>query len=176
MIRRNDLAFVGGLIFAFSAYHGVRGLGHLSLATVQWLPLSLVLLINFWHTPSPRRGVAAGLGLALTALASPYYLAYFLLPIGIVGAAYVAIYRRAELRRPELWRDAAIMIVVGGALATPFYLDYLRSSPEQVDAAQKAAAGVSVYSADLASWLLPARENPVWQNVTRSFYSRFLSR
>ena len=175
VIRRNDLAFVGGLIFAFSAYHGVRGLGHLSLATVQWLPLALLLLINFWQHPSPRRAVAAGVGTALAALASPYYLAYFLLPVGIVGATYVAVYRRTELRRPELWRNAAIMILVGGALAAPFYWDYLRSSPEQVDAAQKAAAGVSVYSADLASWLLPARENPIWQNVTRSFYRRFFS-
>ena len=53
VIRRNDLAFVGGLIFAFSAYHGVRGLGHLSLATAQWLPLSLCCSSTS-GTPRPR--------------------------------------------------------------------------------------------------------------------------
>ena len=175
VVKRSDLAFVGGLIFAFSAYHGMRGLGHLSLATIQWLPLSLVLLINFWRIPSPRRGVAAGLGLGLTALASPYYLAYFLLPTGIIGAAYAAIYRRAALRRPELWRSAVIMVIVGGALAAPFYLNYLRSSSEQLNAAQKASLSVSVYAADLASWLLLARDNPVWHSITRSLYSRFFA-
>lgn len=175
VLGRSDLAFVGGLIFAFSAYHGVRGLGHLSLATTQWLPLSLVLLINFWRSPSARRGAAAGVGAALAALASPYYLAYFLLPVGIVGAAYAALYRRAALRRPGFWRGAAVMAAAGGIVTAPFYLDYLRSSPELVDAAQKAAQGVSIYSADLASWLLPARENPAWRAVTGAIYRRYFT-
>jgi len=64
------------------------------------------------------------------------------------------------------------MVIVGGALAAPFYLNYLRSSSEQLNAAQKAFLSVSVYAADLAPWLLPARDNPVWHSITRSLYSR----
>jgi hypothetical protein len=89
--------------------------------------------------------------------------------------AYAALCRRAALRRPALWRGVAMMILVGGVIAAPFYLDYLRSSPDQVAAAQKAAQAVSVYSADLISWLLPARENPLWRNITDSLYDRFFA-
>jgi len=41
-VKQPLLAFVAGAIFAFNAYHSVRSLGHLSLASTQWLPLALL--------------------------------------------------------------------------------------------------------------------------------------
>jgi hypothetical protein len=63
----------------FAAIGGARYLGHLSLLTTQWMPLALLLAIQAWRRPSWSKGVAAGVGVGLVLLSSPYYLGLFIL-------------------------------------------------------------------------------------------------
>ena len=101
IVRRSDLAFVGGIIFGFCSYRWVRGFGHLSLLTTQWMPLAVLLVLNLARRPSISRGIAAGIGVSLVALSSPYYSAYFLLPLGLVGLVYLLTARQdSSERRP----------------------------------------------------------------------------
>lgn len=171
VVGRRDLAFVGGLIFAFSTYHAIRSLHHLSLATTQWLPLSLALLIGWWHKPSWNRALAAGIGIALVALSSPYYVAYFLLPVALVGGAYIVLWQRGSLRRGQIWKTGIGAGLAAALLTAPFYIDYLQSPADLALAAERAAAASYIYTADVLSWLLPASDNPLWQNLTASIYA-----
>jgi len=176
LVKQPLLAFVAGAIFAFNAYHSVRSLGHLSLASTQWLPLALLLLIQAWYKPSIRRGMAAGIGVALAMLASPYYAAYFVFPVIGCFAVYVFLTRRFSLlARPGVGSAALAGLVTTGALILPFYVDYLSSTPELRQAAQVAAKSVFVYVADLLSWILPPRNNPIWQSITAGLYDKFTS-
>lgn len=171
-LGRRDLAFVAGLIYSFSAYHGMRGLHHLSLATIQWLPLALAAAISCWRKPGPRRAVAAGVTAALVALSSPYYAAYFLLPAALAGSVYVALWRRQALRRPALWRAAALALSSALLLALPFYATLVLTEPDVQQAARQAAAAASVYAADVLSWLLPPRDNPLWRPLLAPIYAK----
>jgi hypothetical protein len=173
IVRRRDLAFVGGLIFAFCAYRGVRGVGHLSLLTTQWMPLCLLLLINCWRRPTILRGLVAGLGVALVALSSPYYVAYFLLPVALVGGLYVLIWRRPLLRRPSLWSAALAAVLTAGIIAFPFYVSFLDVDPEMTQVARNLGDSAYQYGADLLSWFLPSGEHPLWGRYTEGIYGQF---
>ncbi len=168
---RRDLAFVGGVIFAFCAYRGVRSLGHLSLLTTQWMPLSLLLLHEWRRRPTYSRGASAGLGLSLVALSSPYYVGYFLVPLAVVGAVYVLVWDRAALLAEA--RSAVLIAATVVALCAPFYHTGLRVSGEMRDAVRIEAASANVYVADLLSWVLPAGEHPFWGRYTLATYDRF---
>jgi hypothetical protein len=173
IVGRRDLAFVGGLIFAFCAYRGVRGLGHLSLLTTQWMPLCLLLLINCWRRPTILRGLVAGLGVGLVALSSPYYAAYFLLPVALVGSLYVLIWRRSLLMRPSLWSAALVAVLAAGVTAFPFYASFLDVDPEMTEVARSLGDSAYEYGADLLSWLLPSAQHPLWGRYTHGAYSQF---
>lgn len=166
------LAFLGGLIFAFCAYRGMHSLYHLSLATTQWMPLSLALAIGLWRKPTVRRAAAAGVAIGLVALASPYYVAYFLLPAGCVGLLYLILTRRSAITRQHIGL-AVLALAISGAMIAPFYINFLAAPEDVKEAARAASASVYVYTADVLSWLLPPRNNPLWHNVTAGIYERF---
>ena len=173
VLRRRDLAFIAGLIYSFSAYHAMRSLHHLSLATIQWLPLALVTALNCWRKPTLRRAVAAGVTTALVALSSPYYVAYFLLPVAIAAGWYAVLWRRPALGRPAVWRAAAIASLTALVIVAPFYISLLTAAPDVQQAAREAAASVNIYTADVLSWLLPPRHNPLWQAPLAATYAEF---
>lgn len=173
IVQRRDLAFVGGLVFAFCAYRGVRGLGHLSLLTTQWMPLALLLLIRAWRRPTVLRGIGAGIAIGMVSLSSPYYLAYFVLPLALVGGFYVTIWQRPLLRRPQLWSAALAVGLVAGLMILPFYISFLQADQELLEEAAAVSNAAYDHVADLLSWFLPPGQNPVWGRLTGKIYSQF---
>jgi hypothetical protein len=70
-------SFVAGLIFALSPYHFQRvDLGHLNLATIQWLPFYTLFLLKFVEQRSWRAAGLAIFFLVFMALHSWYYVMY----------------------------------------------------------------------------------------------------
>jgi hypothetical protein len=173
LVRRRDLAFIAGIIFAFCSYRSVRGLGHLSLLTTQWMPLALLLMINCWRRPTPARGIAAGVGVSLVALSSPYYVAYFLLPVGLVAACYLLGWGRKGLRRRAFWQALALGGLVIGLSCVPFYYSFLKIDREMQATVRELAQSVYDSPADLLSWALPPGENPLWMRITGPIYDGF---
>lgn len=173
LVKRRDLAFLGGVIFAFCAYRGMRGLGHLSLLTTQWMPLALLCAILCWRRPSWQRGVATGVAAALVALSSPYYLGVFLFPVLTVGLIYLLCWRYHQLRWHALVQAG---IMAGGIfvlMVGPFYLPLLFVAPEIYAVNQRLAEFIWQYSADLLSWAVPAGLHPLWGRYTAPIYNRF---
>ncbi|MCB0120656.1 MAG: hypothetical protein KDE58_00355, partial [Caldilineaceae bacterium] len=125
LFRRRSVAVVGGVIFAFCAYRGMRGLGHLSLLTTEWMPLALLLAIQCWRRPTWQRGAATGIATALIALSSPYYVGLFLFPVIGIGGGYMLLARRRRLKERALWRAALVAATVAALCTLPFYLPML---------------------------------------------------
>jgi hypothetical protein len=172
LLGRRDLAFIAGLIFSFSAYRTIHG-GHISLLTTQWLPLCLLLLINYWTRPTVKRGLLAGIGIGLVALSSPYYVAYFLVPAFFIGAIYLLVWQWTGLRRRELWRALPALFLSASLLGLPFAWTLLRAGEELHEAALAAASSVYVYSADILSWILPTTGHRMWEALWDGAYSHF---
>ncbi len=140
-------AFLAGLAFAFAPYR-LSLIGHLSLLTVQWLPLTLLYLDAFLQPtlsppPAPplsqlweRGGVRGGVrALALFAFfficqaTTSWHLAVF---AAFVVALYVIgnwLSRRATFSWPTLAGLGASALVVA-LVMVPLTLPYLRVLPE----------------------------------------------
>jgi hypothetical protein len=74
---RRTAGFIAGLIFSLSPYHFQRlDLGHLNLATIQWLPFYILFLLKFVRQGSLRSAALAVFFLVFNALNSWYYVVY----------------------------------------------------------------------------------------------------
>jgi hypothetical protein len=172
-VKRRDLAFVGGLIFAFCSYREVWGLQHLHLLTTQFLPLAILLLIGCLRRPTIQRGIAAGVGVALVALAVPYYVAYFLLPLGLIAVPYLVITQRHVLCRPSFLKAMAAAAITATLCSGPFYISYLQIDPEMKELIKNVGQSAYFFSADLLSWVLPSPKHPFWGRYTADLFRRF---
>ncbi|MEZ4862122.1 MAG: hypothetical protein R3C14_12470 [Caldilineaceae bacterium] len=173
LVRRRDLAFLGGVIFAFCAYRGMRGLGHMSLLTTQWMPLALLLAVQCWRRPTIKRALATGVVTSLVALSSPYYLGLFLFPVLLVGGLYLLVWHWRTLWRWPLWQAGAVAALVFLIITVPFYLPMFIATPEIQEVNQSLAYTAEAFSADLLSWLLPAGLHPLWGKFTGPLYDHF---
>jgi hypothetical protein len=140
---RNRLAaFLAGLAFAFAPYR-LSLIGHLSLLTVQWLPLALLYLDIFMSTlvrnqvfsknlvsdPLLRRSLVLFVFFFLCQVTTSWHLAVF---AAFIASLYVLgnwLTRRAALSWSTLAGVGAAALIV--ALVTaPLILPYLRVLPE----------------------------------------------
>ena len=72
--QQRGAAFVAGLVFTLSPYHFLRlELGHLNLASMQWIPFYLLFLFKFTRGGQLRFAFLAVLFMVLNALCSWYY-------------------------------------------------------------------------------------------------------
>jgi len=170
---RPAIAFVGGLLFAFCAYRGMRGLGHLSLLTTQWMPLTLLLALQCWRKPSPARGAALGIATALVALSSPYYIGLFLLPVLFVGGLVIVFMHWRRLLRWPLWQAGGIAALVAAVLVLPPYAHYLFLDADIYTITGELGQQAVTNSADLLSWFLPSGMNALWGTYTAPMYANF---
>lgn len=152
-------AFVAGVAFGFApALIDRIAIEHLNLGMVVWLPLSLLALRRALARPGPWRAAALG-AVAAAALYSDLTVA-FMVALLLAGSLFRHAWcnrdRRlraaAAVRILRLWPAAAIaallaaplLVAVGRVLATGDYL------------VVPGLGGATVFSADLASFLLPS--------------------
>jgi hypothetical protein len=120
-------AFLAGLAFAFAPYH-LSLIGHLSLLTVQWLPLTLLYLDTFMSTVS-RRSLALFAFFFICQATTSWHLAVF---TSFIVALYVLgnwLTRRAVFS----WLTLAALgaaALVGALVMAPLILPYLKVLPE----------------------------------------------
>ena len=115
-------AIVAAILFAFCPYF-YSHTAHIQLLMAGGIPLSMLALHRLIDAPSPRRGLALGLTLAIQALACAYYGIFAGLMVGY-AAPFLATTRR-------LWKVKALWIAMAIAAATaclavlPFFVHYL---------------------------------------------------
>lgn len=162
-------AFVGGLIFSFSARHYAHATVHLNLLTIQWLPLYALSLFLLLKKPSFKRSalVAASLILAITS-EYIYYLFYFVLPFTGLFIIYYGFAKHPTLRRPKFWMALLGAALTAFVLLVPLYKPLLDSRDE--DFVSK--TGVIKFSADLLAYVIPAQNHPLAPEFLTAPYQR----
>jgi hypothetical protein len=138
-------AFLAGLAFAFAPYR-LSLIGHLSLLTVQWLPLTLLYLDMFLQSaftpPLSQRWERGGAGGRVRAGSLALFAFFFLWQaatswhLAVFAAFTVALYvlgnwltRRAAFSWPVLAGLGATALVVA-LIMVPLILPYLKVLPE----------------------------------------------
>jgi len=111
------VAWLTGLLFAWSPVLATRGMGHYSLVAAAPLPLFLLLLRRAWANPRVSTALALGATLAWAATTDVYYAVYCVLLAAAFLTAQIAAVDRADARR---WQRAkqvlTLLIVIAGGL------------------------------------------------------------
>lgn len=157
-------AFVAGLLFTVSPFHLTRIWdGQLELASLHWPAAYALFLLRAVEDGRRRDALAAGLLLALTGLASWYYLLF----MGLYSLGFAllwAIGRPATRLAPrEVFDQTALSLLVGGLLLLPVLAPALTLAITAPDAVyQFADEEVLQRSANLLDFWLPSYLHPLW--------------
>ena len=155
-------AFIGGLLYGFSAYMVGQGWGHLHLVFVPIPPLVLLTLHELFvrqRRSAPRTGLVLGVLCAAQYLISPEILATTVLISGIGAVVLIIVARRRAVR--EHWRHAAIGLgyavgLCGVVLAYPIWFTF--AGAQHLVGAVHSPASLGRYSGDVAGFLLPTSD------------------
>ncbi len=110
------VAWLAGVVFAWSPVLVARTTGHASLVAAAPLPVFVLCLLNAGRSRSVRDAALAGACVAWAALCDPYYAVYCLMLAGGYLAGHVVRVGRAPAREPIRWHwivDLLIVLVAG---------------------------------------------------------------
>jgi hypothetical protein len=153
-------AAVSAVLFGFSPFFFAH-MPHIQLLMAAGIPLSLLMLHRLVDAPSPRRGIALGLALALQALACGYYGVFAALIMGYASVFYA--WSRRYWTSAPYWLAMAIAAAIAIGIVLPFFLPYLELQREtgfgrSLDDATPYSAYLRSYLASAAhahNWMLP---------------------
>ena len=157
---RQLAAFVAGAAFTFTSYHVVHLLGHLDMASVQWLPLYALFLFKTWREPGWRNPALAALFLTATALTSWYY-ALYLLSFTLLFLGYSAVATAGKRQRLAPSGRVAGVLALWLVTVSPILLPMLVLGSD-AGAVPDTDYDTRRFSADLLAWLVPPFLHPLW--------------
>ena len=140
-------ALAAGSLFAFNA-HSLTRLAHVQALHAYGLPLALLLADRLIEAPRPRRAVALGACMAMTAYTSGYFAVFAILTVAVVVIAGAGRWRRDPVRFLAMLATAG---VTAAALSIPVLLPYRRVAVEQQMV--RSLAEVPSYSASAGAYL-----------------------
>lgn len=158
----------GGYLFTFSQYHFAHAEGHLSLVSMQWLPLFALTWSAFLRTGRTAAAVGAALSLSLAVYCNYYYFVYCLFLLALL-TAWHAIRRREVLfllRQPFL-RPLGVFALTAAATVGPLAIAFLRANAADPFVGTQDR---SQFSLDLLASLVPGGH---WRfaEMTRAYWS-----
>lgn len=128
LTRKHGPSFVGGVVFAFSAWRSGRAAhGGLGLVITYWLPLYVMFLLRMFKKPNARNALFCGLFLALSVLSGFLHVAHFVIPVTAVFFAYYHFADRGLLYSVRFWKSFGAAAVLAAAIVVPVYAPLLQS-------------------------------------------------
>lgn len=163
-------SWVGGFVFTFSSYHFAHAEGHLHITSMEFLPLFVLVWLQFLERPSGWRGAGAGVVLTLNLLCAPYFFVY-----GAMAGAVLAIWWlwetwgvRVVLQSRDLWVGLTVFVLVVVGTAGVWIAALFSTSSSDPLLGSHAAR---VYSMDLLAPFIPGGH---WRFAewTRQYWSQ----
>jgi hypothetical protein len=130
LVKDRRIALIAGVAYAFSPYHFSHTLGHLNLASIQWIPLYTLFLLKGLKEKSKKGFLytaLAGIVLAITGLSDWQYL-YFSLLFTFLLSLSLLFNKSIKLGRVFVLKVAlliSVLLVLISPFAYPMFLEYL---------------------------------------------------
>jgi len=120
-------SFMVGLIYSFSPYHVAKSLGYFNLASIQWIPLSLLLFFKMKEKPKFKFAMLLSLSLLLLFFTDFHYFYYIFLLIVFYLLYTTVIHFKKVNKNFILFSFAALAfsISVIGLIFLPAIKEYL---------------------------------------------------
>jgi hypothetical protein len=183
-------AFAGGAAFAFCPYHFAHMYGHMNLASLQWIPFYVVVLLKAVDAAGALRNAeegakrvgitrkallyAAGAGalLALNTYTDWLYGIFLALFTGLLLAWRLLMPSERGLfaQKGIGWMDGLMRLAVGGGLYLLLVSLILFPTLAEVSKgyAQQPPYEILVYSSDATLAFLPSQLHPLWGPASRA--------
>jgi hypothetical protein len=184
-------SFVGGLVFAFAPYHSAHLFGHMNLASLQWIPFYVLLLLKAldWRPQHPSYAPAltqqqdqpagivrsafsrpwyalgAGALLAVNAYTEWTYAIFLVLLTGVIVAWRILMpsERRLVAAGAGWWALGARLVIIGVTfLVLTAPIFFPTLAEARQGYAQQPPEETLFYSADLVNGFLPSELHPLW--------------
>jgi hypothetical protein len=146
------VAFVCGLIFAFSSYR-LWNLNHLNLLSTEWIPFYILYLIRSVDEKSLRNSLWAGAFFVFTFL-SDFTCALFLAFFTLIYLVFALIRSRKQLLDRRVIRNSCVALFIVIVILSPFLYSL---SSTKIDWQPRTSESI-MYSANLAGYLMPVKE------------------
>jgi len=158
----------GGYVFTFSQYHFAHAEGHLSLVSMQWIPLFALAWSSFLRSRRAGAAVGSALSLALAIYTNYYYFVYCLFLL-VLLTAWHAVRRRDVFFsvRSTFRRPFGVFLLTAAATVAPLAIAFLRTNAADPFWGTQDR---SRFSLDLLAPLLPGGH---WRfaDLTRGYWS-----
>lgn len=155
--RSHPSALLAGIAFTYMPDHMVRLGGHITLVCTQWLAFYLMLLHSMLRERNGSRSVptAAGITLGLLALSSQYLFYYALVLSPLLVAGYAQWVGPGAWKRRTLWRQLAILGLVGAPLVLAAEAPYLQLVFSGAGPGPHTISEAQIHGASLTDYLVP---------------------
>ncbi|MFH1185379.1 MAG: hypothetical protein V1755_10130 [Chloroflexota bacterium] len=159
-------SFVAGIVFAFAPYRFAHLAGHYQLITIEWLALYALFAVRYFRQGG-RLNLCLGSLFALATSLTDYYYALFL----IVWSGMLAVYRLvSDQDRWETLRRTGLLAGLALSLHLPLMGLMYRALLQGAWVGRPAGVQMlEVFSADLASLLIPSVQHPLFGEWARRF-------
>lgn len=119
-------SLVAGGLYTFSTYHFLHSRGHIEMASMQWLTLSLFSLVWLLDKPSWKKAILAAIFLLLTLWNTPYHFLYITIVGLMLFMGYGWRYKRDRCRLKVLAVSlmklvVCCMLILGSTLSSYLY-------------------------------------------------------
>ena len=159
---------VAGIVFAFSAVRS-QNLQFTNMSTIQWLPLLALWVLKMIESPTTRRAVVCAVFFALAVLSSGYYaVSAAILVVGMLA------WKSRRVVNFRFVKPLSIFFGVSAVALLPFTLPVLVESFSG-DSILRNSQFSRHFSADLVSFVLPSRFNPIYDSYVTGTYQRFVT-
>ncbi|MGD2143026.1 MAG: hypothetical protein PVF54_00965 [Anaerolineae bacterium] len=160
LTSKRKAGLVGGFVFAFflnKSGHLVTG--HLSRASVYWVPLYVLFLRRTLRKPKLRSTLKAAFTLLLACLAHPLHLGYLVLPVTLTLLLATAVQMKGHFLTRRRAGSLILILALAAVTIAPVLPAEPASSPESGSYFQE--DGAVQRSFDLVAFAVPSPHHPV---------------
>ncbi len=169
-LTRHRLASIfAGIAFGFCPFHVSNAMADLNVASVQFIPFTLLFLVRWRRQGRYRDAALTGVFLGLTALSHLYYLLFVLMAIVLFSMIWIL---RSEHRRASGhgFLRVVLFAAVSGILLLPIVVPMIQVSTESTEFANPGRQ--DAYSADLLAYVVPSLFSQLLREQVRPFYAQ----
>lgn len=152
-------AFLGGVVYAFSAYRFSRMMGHLDLLSTEWLPFVALFLLRSAREGGGANAAALAVFTTLTGLTNWY------LTASLVLLACIFLFERllstGFAAATRMLGRIAPPLLVAAAVTSPSWLGMFRAGGRDGSLGDPLGDNLA-NSADLLGFVLPSSAHPLW--------------
>lgn len=156
---RADIAFFGGIAFAFCPYRTMH-IVHTDLLSMGWIPLYTLFLLKSLREKSRLNPVVAGVFFTATVFTCNVY-TYFLLVLTGFFVLYSLLLDRKEMLRRETLIRFLILALVCGVVLLPRFVSILQSRAAQTQPGWT----LDILSANLVGYVLPTDKHVLYRYI-----------